>query len=341
MQHSGAHPAALKKAAIFAYRIPLVRPIPSAGLLLTQREGLVLQLRQGSACGWGEAAPLPGFSPESLEQSQQDLQRLASIWLDDKPPTEVACPSARFGLSCALHELQQGPLHEPTPLIGHPLLQGDPESIRQQWQLRSSTTPPRSIKLKLARQSLEAEISLVQQLLAQTPELKLRIDCNQGWNLAQAAAFLAVIPMSAIEYLEEPCHVLQHSLQLSTQTGVPLALDESLRQPGFYLPEHSGIQALILKPSLIGSLTQLYDSIHLAQQRGLRAILSSSYESSLGLSQLAALASQLTPLEPPGLDTAAAFSVNLLRASDPTKATFGIKDLSCVWRGASASGVHQ
>ncbi len=291
-----------------------------------------MHLRQGAIGGWGEAAPLPGFSPESLEQCQQDLYSLASAWLAGQSPVEVTSPSARFGFSCARYELQHGPLSTARAPTSHPLLQGDLDAVLQHGSQRSAALRPSSIKLKLARQPLERETHLVRELLAQTPQLRLRIDCNQGWTLRQAEVFLAAIPLTAIDYLEEPCAELQHSLQLATEFGVSVALDESLRQPGFSLPEHPGLRALILKPSLTGSLEQLDDWISLAQQRGLRAILSSSYESSLGLSQLAALATQLTPLETPGLDTAAAFSVNLLRGGDPAKTTVTRQQLTCLWR---------
>jgi O-succinylbenzoate synthase len=61
-------------------------------------------------------------------------------------------------------------------------------------------------------------------------------------------------------------------------------------------------------------------------------ILSSSYESSLGLGQIAALAARMTPDEPPGLDTAAAFNRNLLRGGDPDKPTLLLDQLDCLWQ---------
>ncbi|MEH6822514.1 MAG: o-succinylbenzoate synthase [Motiliproteus sp.] len=322
-------------AAIYAYCIPLTSPIRSAGVMLAQREGLLLRLDQGSdRSGWGEAAPLPGFSIETLAQSQQDLITQAKAWLNGSAtdPIPVLSPSARFGFSCALHELDKGPLSEPGTPVSYPLLQDEPEAMLQQWRCLATTQQPASLKLKLARRSLAREIALVQALLRETPELRLRIDCNQGWTLQQAQQFLTAIPRATIDYLEEPCRDLQQSLELTEQTGVALALDESLRLPGFILPKHPALAALILKPSLTGSLQQLRDWIELGQKRGVRVILSSSYESSLGLAQIAALATQLTPAEAPGLDTARAFSRNLLRGGDPAKPTLTPHDLTCLWR---------
>ncbi|MEH6473822.1 MAG: o-succinylbenzoate synthase [Halopseudomonas sp.] len=321
-----------RDAAIYRYSIPLNPALFCAGSLLQQRQGLLIRLSQGPAqIGFGEATPLPGFSVESLAECQQDLTYLANVWLNDTlDSTELsstASPSARFGLSCALAELEQGPLNATINPGSSPLLQGDLSSLHS-----AAPHTGASVKLKLARHALTDEIELVQTLLQRTPGLRFRIDCNQGWSLQQAQQFIGTIPLTAIEYLEEPCTELDQSLRLSQLTGVPLALDESLRQPDFSLPEHPGLAALVLKPSLTGSLEQLQHWIGLANQRGLRAILSSSYESSLGLSQIAALAAQLTPTESPGLDTASAFSANLLRGGDPAKPTLPLEALTCLWR---------
>ena len=341
-----------RNAAIYTYRIPLNPSISCAGRQLSDRHGLVLRLSQGAPelSGLGESAPLPGFSNETLAQCQQALIRLVESWVnqpvdnfagDSKQLQELlneSSPSACFGFSCALHELTQGPLFDPTPVPSYPLLQSPSDAALLQQTYRgqdqAALDRPRSIKLKLARQPLDQEIAWVQSLLTKSPLLRLRIDCNQGWTLQQAKQFLSRIPLEtlqAIEYLEEPCHDLQQSLRLADQYAVPLALDESLRQPGFILPEHPALAALIIKPSLTGSLQQLDSWVSLGRARRLRVILSSSYESSLGLSQISALASQYTPDEPPGLDTASHFRVNLLRGGNPLKPTLGWQDLTRVW----------
>jgi O-succinylbenzoate synthase len=66
-------------------------------------------------------------------------------------------------------------------------------------------------------------------------------------------------------------------------------------------------------------------------------VLSSSYESSLGTGQIAALAQELTPDEPPGLDTQRLFGADLLRRhtdspSDHHKPVLTLSDLECLWQ---------
>lgn len=352
-----------RSAAMYHYQIPLIPSVAVAGRLLSNRQGLLLRLQaidsNGTHCeGWGEICPLPGFSTEDLSQCQMELITLALDWLtpDTQSDSQTASkpayranfgtnfssnssPSTRFGFSCACYELQHGPLVSPpgNQATAYPLitsLSGSDQLL--DTPLLGTKNEPVSLKLKLARLPILQEIEQVQQLLQHHPDLRLRVDCNQGWDFEQARQFLALIPTASIEYLEEPCNDLEQTLQLAETSGVPIAFDETLRLPSYAenpdkLPKHPAIAALVIKPSMTGSLEQIHTWIELGQQRSLRTILSSSYESNLALSQIAALAQQWTPLEAPGLDTADAFSANLIRGDNLLKPTLPPEALECLW----------
>ncbi len=53
---------------LFRYQIPLTAPIQLGNVRIEMREGLLLRHEAGCALSWGEAAPLPGFSSETLPQ---------------------------------------------------------------------------------------------------------------------------------------------------------------------------------------------------------------------------------------------------------------------------------
>lgn len=333
------------RAGIYAYRIPLLAPLELPGTRVKERWGLVLKLTDSrGVVGWGEAAPLPGFSRESLAQCREALVGLAQQWLGGSKGQNSAgkvadSPSARFAFDCACQELDRGPLSATVPLDPYPLLSGDPDALLSRWQHWASPRPA-TIKLKLGRHSANEEARLIGALLRISPELRLRLDANRAWSRSQAEAFFGALPgtaIQAIEYLEEPCRLLEESLEVAAQHRLPLALDESLREPGFQLPSSPFLCALILKPGLTGSLTALKTLLGQARQRGLRTVLSSGYESSLGTGQIAALAQQLTPGEPPGLDTQQLFSAHLLRCgadtdTHTTKPTLTLSDLECLWQ---------
>ncbi|VEH65814.1 o-succinylbenzoate synthase [Rodentibacter pneumotropicus] len=70
----------------------------------------------------------------------------------------------------------------------------------------------------------------------------------------------------------------------------------------------------MIKPTLIGSLERCIELIDQAHVLGLKAVISSSIESSLGLTQLARMAQQYTPNVTPGLDTLDLMDYQVLRS---------------------------
>ena len=98
-----------------------------------------------------------------------------------------------------------------------------------------------------------------------------------------------------IDFLEEPCKTPEESLCYAQDTGIAIARDESVREPGFTVTAQPGVAAIVIKPTLTGSIARCRELITAAHREGLQAVISSSVESSFGLTQLARLAGWLTP----------------------------------------------
>ncbi|MGL5361078.1 MAG: o-succinylbenzoate synthase, partial [Shewanella sp.] len=111
--------------------------------------------------------------------------------------------------------------------------------------------------------------------------------------------------------------------------GLPYALDESLNDPSYHFVMQAGLTALVCKPMLLGSIEKLERLIDTAHSHGVRCILSSSLESSLGINDLAHLAAILTPDEIPGLDTLKAFSQDVIASSGKPQC-LTLSQLECV-----------
>ena len=69
----------------------------------------------------------------------------------------------------------------------------------------------------------------------------------------------------------------------------------------------------MIKPTLTGTLAKVREQVAAAHALGLTAVISSSIESSLGLTQLARIAAWLTPDTIPGLDTLNLMQAQLIR----------------------------
>lgn len=294
---------------LFRYQIPFQSAQIFRGKPLEARTGLIFCLTENDKTGWGEVAPLPYFSQESLAQAEAELKGWLRLWQQGQNPMEASLPSVAFGTSAALWELQgklkkSADFHRlPAPSV--PLILG--------------TSVPQGVKLakvKLALDRPEAEGERLNQLFAENPELRLRLDANRQWSLAEAVKFgkkMADFHRLNIAFFEEPCRSPAESLAFAEQTGIAIAWDETTREADFALSPQAGVAAVVLKPSLLGSLEKCQGWIEIAHQMGLTAVISSSIESSLGLSQLARFARQFTPDTPAGLDTLRLLTAQLQR----------------------------
>ncbi|GAA4886348.1 o-succinylbenzoate synthase [Ferrimonas pelagia] len=287
---------------LYQYRLALNTPIKFAGQTLSHRDGLLVKLEQDGQSAWGDCSPLPGFSHDSFEQNRTAL----TAFCHGQQGIESLPAAARFALDSARFLLT--PRRQLAPQAV-PLLAGDTEQQLAQFKALAKGTA--LVKLKLARAPVEQEIQLLHALLALNPKLRLRIDANRGWSYEDAATFAASVPLAQIDYVEEPCAELLDSLRLYQQHKLPLALDETTQAPDYQYRSLAGVKALVLKPTVIGSLARLQSLIEAAQHDGVRCVLSSSFESNLGLAAIAAIAAELTPDELPGLDTLRATAADL------------------------------
>ena len=85
-----------------------------------------------------------------------------------------------------------------------------------------------------------------------------------------------------------------------------------MREADFRFVAEPGVRAVVIKPTLTGSLQKVQQQVAAAHALGLSVVISSSIESSLGLTQLARVAAWL-PQTIPGLDTLALMGAQLVR----------------------------
>lgn len=94
-----------------------------------------------------------------------------------------------------------------------------------------------------------------------------------------------------------------------------------------------GVSAIVIKPTLTGSLSYCRYLVEEAHRLGLQAVISSSIESSFGLTQLARVAHWLTPNTIPGLDTVSLIQSQLIRPWPQCDIPLQqLDDLTLVWQ---------
>jgi O-succinylbenzoate synthase len=287
-------------ATLKSFSLPFLAQNILRGKEKNTREGLIIILRKDEKIGYGEASPLPGFNAETLSEAKKDLIQLCEAWLaGEKINNENASPSASFGFSCALAELNRAL----------------PEAFASRSAQLDSTANAHSQKnnslislekIKLDFFDPKSEALQISQRLKDSPNSTLRLDANRRWTLDEAKTFADALDAkskSRIEFIEEPCDKPQHSLAFSATSKIKIAWDETTRDIDFVIQKDERVAAVIVKPTMLGSLEKCVELIDQARAYGMQAIISSSFESSLALSQLSRLAAWKTPDSLPGLDT--------------------------------------
>ncbi|MCL4690927.1 MAG: o-succinylbenzoate synthase [Candidatus Hydrogenedentes bacterium] len=232
--------------------------------------------------------------------------------------------SVRFGLESALAGLQA--VHAGT----HPatlLAETPPQSVHANALLTGVGTEVidealalaergyTAIKLKVGRMIIRDEAATVRDLRAELPpQVAIRLDANRAWSFDDARAFASAAKPESFAYIEEPLSNPGQLPELTARSGIAYAVDETLQDLGWRiaasLREHGedamdhypsypdsslahaalGAVAWIVKPTLLGApLEFLSDTAPRGGYSG-PVVVSSSFESGLGLAMLAQLA---------------------------------------------------
>lgn len=302
-------------------RRTLRSPVANARLAWAERRTGIITLEGDSGLrGFGEASPLPGFSPDGLdsclraladfdasglptrlEAGQSALAELGSA--SRRLPENV--PAARAALEGALLDLwsreaglpawallvESGQI-KPEPRAIAALLMGEPEQALSQAQA-AQERGVQTFKFKIGRPgALDRELAATGDLRTELGDLvKLRLDANQCFGLAEARACLPRFAAYGLEFVEEPCS--RGDLPKLTDLGVPLALDESLPSLGSEIESQLrflGVRALVLKPTLLGGISACAAWAKLAGQIGVNVVISHAFEGPVGFALCAALA---------------------------------------------------
>jgi O-succinylbenzoate synthase len=322
---------------LYRYSLPFHRPLTLGNTTLFRREDILLRLSgdDGSE-GWGETAPLPGFSAESQGEAASQLRRLAASMIgrevneDRVDPyggfgrdLDRVAPSLRFGFELAVWNLcgdssgrTLGEMVAPAPRSVVPvngLIAGSPAEVLEEAQ-RMRYAGFESVKLKVGTRTVAEDAALIHALGEELGEgVSLRVDANRAWDYEEAAEFVGGTAGVRFEYVEEPLADPARLPELVREFGVPVALDESLVGMEPEKVEETFAVAFVLKPTLLGGISRMLRVAGQALRLGVTPVVSSAYESGVGMAALVALAAGIgdRPV-PAGLDTYRAMAEDVL-----------------------------
>ena len=235
----------LSSVEVIPYALPFKEPYVTARGSLTRREMVLLRVRdEDGMVGLGEAVPLALRGGVGLREVVGELEG----WAEQGEVQALSAP-ARCAVGTALMDLRgrrtgkglgEGARDEAVE-CNATLVAGPPEAVAaeaERWAQAGFTT----FKLKLGAESAKSvgmrrflrtlesrdveQVRAVREALG--PEVRIRVDANEAWDLEAAKATLAELEPFGIELAEQPVAGLETLAELAASTSIPLAADESV-----------------------------------------------------------------------------------------------------------------
>lgn len=342
---------------LFKYRLPYKRPFSTAAGTFKFREGLLLRYHDGTIDPVSEVAPLPGFSTESLDDvtrfltsNRESISAFISSnftvsqlrkWIRDLSNF----PSVQFGLSSLGLSILSIREQES---IGSILNRSVAESVKMnavigmcdaasfKEQATQYITEGFSVlKCKTTADTGHLPHSL-RDISNQFPGVSFRIDANRSWPVVQAERLSSKFQNLPVQYIEEPCQTesIEEFQTVSKSCAFPVAADETIAKYGLktLFGYTDSIPYIIIKPTLHGSLTDLFATIGSPHHLEDRVIYTTALESAVGTRMIAAAASIAgSKISAHGLNTGSLFKEDIAFEKGLRNGTFYLQPNSKCW----------
>lgn len=305
------------------FRIGLTEPIETARGTIFEREGWVLVVQDDAGhWGRGEVAPLPGWSSISLADAEHQLEIAAGrVRVDGFDTADVGlAPEIRAAVDCARHALDAARADQPLwrhlggadgEISVNALVVGArPDDLAASARL-AIDAGARTLKAKLGMGDDAARLAAIAAELVD--DVRVRLDANAAWGATEALDRIGEAQRLLgphLEYVEDPVADLDELAVVRRVVGADLAVDELIRRPADVdtVVARGLADVVVVKPSLVGGISDTVALATRAGAGGLDVVLSSVYDGPVGLAAWCHLAAALGGERAHGLGTATLLS---------------------------------
>lgn len=299
----------------YQYRIKLAKAIDLKSGRYECRDGILVRCAARGCEGWGEIAPLDGYSPDTFADVVNALPALKQRLLEPVTLThELPSVQSGIGFAKAAYDaardrgslyLHWGGLPERSHIpIARLILDSEPGAIVESvgTALKEGSS---CIKMKVGLRSVSEDIALIRRVQSMLPVgASLRLDANRRWTLSEALTFAKGISSAGIAFIEEPLQSLSDYSTYDREQQLPFALDESLHMSDRnVMSGWKNLTSIVLKPMLLGGPDVVLDWIRWASSRSISSVVSSMFETGVGICGLIAFSAAFAADTPAGLDT--------------------------------------
>ncbi|MEN8250267.1 MAG: dipeptide epimerase [Bacteroidota bacterium] len=322
-------PLTITKIDIYKLNIRLNKPFRiSLGVQEAAENILVKIYTNENLYGFGEGAPVSWIAGETQTTAYEAAKDLARLIIGKNPlhiekrmqelnNFLVYNTTAKSAFDMALYDI----LAKRAGLPLYELLGGEkqefytdltvgidtPEVMAQDaLDIQKRGFPAIKVKLGTNRIDDVARIRSIRDAVG--PDIPIRIDANQGWNVITAIAILNDLAPLNIQYCEEPVpHWNNNGLkQVHKKSPIPIAADESLfdHHDALRLASMEACDIFNIKLAKSGGIHNALKINAIAEGAGMQCMVGSMSESRLGLSAAAHLVSARPNIVFADLDTA-------------------------------------
>lgn len=299
---------------LYGFDLPFIKPVAQTGQSIDSRKGFIIQVLSSDGCsGFGEVSPFEGVHVESLKKARHDYDLCCPLlkgrevpddavsllaWCAQFEPFMHCCPSARFGLEVSLLSLAASRQKISLAVF---LGSEDVQGVQCAGFLQGSVTEIieaalklkvngfKTVELKVGGRNIPLEVLKVAELKRVLgPGINIRLNANAAWTLKEALLFARGIGNDQIEFIKEPLTDAIEWFSFFRQTDIPLAADEHLSdfiEPD--LAQASGVKYTLIRPSCLGNIGKIIHFLVAAHEHGQKVIITSCFESGVGLNILA------------------------------------------------------
>ncbi len=279
------------------------------GAPLLWREGVLLRVTDDSTVLYGDAAPLPGFSRDTVDDVMTELARHDASSLSR---ANFACASLSWAVS---HMVPQEFLDD-MRIKSALLISGEAE-VAQALLDYAANEEAVVIKLKVDGRAPAQELVAVGRLVWHFGSaLQLRLDGNRQLSIEHTTRLWDVAG-ETLAWFEEPVPLSEVG---GLDVKLPLAVDECLYEsgdgpmPAEAVMMQQRARAWIVKPTLLGP--ERTDAlIAAARKDNVLCVISSAFESAVGRASLRLLAATTCQNVAHGLGTAPFFAEDFTSSS--------------------------
>ncbi len=232
---------------------------------------------------------------------------------------DLAARRADVGLAAFLHAALAAaslPVAEPRPDVAVSALVAAADADVVALEARAAIAAGHAcVKLKVGDEpddaGLATRVGAVRAAIGPGPEL--RLDANAAWTLAQATGRLAAVAPYDVAYVEQPVVSIADLAALRSRVAIRIAADESVTGAGAAAEvlARRAADALVVKVSRVGGIAETLTIAALAHERGVPVVLSSFFETGVGLAAALNVAAVL-----PGPDVAHGLATGGLLETD-------------------------